>query len=1199
MRISIIAALCILSAGVAAGELTLVSVAGSGHPGEQAAGRRVVPVPDALVPRPALPTDSGDVFFVTLARLSAGDTNAYLDAYRWSDGVTTQTTDGEPLLSSDVIVNLPSRSGADTCQFIALAGTGTDPIGNPVLHQPHWRTGDSLAVLTPRQDIYDAVLAPDAPFAAITVFGKAEDSPERWGILLHDLVNDTRTDIAPAAVNGAYTPDISADAQVLVFSSDDDLSGSDNNFLRDIYRYDRVADTYQVVSIRAGDTNQGIEGAFTPAISADGTVIAFSSSDPAFVDGDTNGTRDIFIVSDGVTTRVPHRQPNADATAPRLSEDGRFVAFLSAATNLDDTVDTGITQAWIYDRTNRLLTCASRNAAGAPANQPCEGIALSVNGRYATFLTAATNLAPDLTGVRQAYRFDLGVGYRNLRPNVDPLRLAPPPDTADVAIALTVSDPDDDIVTLWLEAAPDHGALTTRTGDAIASETAYPLSSLPWTYRGDGTTADTFAVTAFDGALSSDPASVCILYASPTTGYLERTSITADGTQGSASLVAYTNNPGIAISADSQSLAFASPAAEFGTRAANDLAADIFSRSAAQSGLELVTTGFADTKSANRCRFAGDGRTIVYYTQDGNRLIRQSIPDGERLLVAALQSAPGSSAAVSHDGSRVACEDSGTIFLYQIDGETVTPTVIGAGSRPALSADGRVLAYEAGANVICYDIDTAQVYHTQTNASRPTLSSTARYLGVLAADWSFVIHDLSNGSAKTVATDAAVPALSADGRTAYFTADDGGVFQAYRWVRDTDTATIISHTPDGQPGDGDCYAGAIAANGRRIHFTSDATDLVANDTNTSRDAFLADFGDAFPLPVTAPDQSLTIVQGQSSTIALAPPESDPRDLVITRHAPPVHGTLSAWDHRIAVAHPTTTVVYTAPPAYLGSDSFQYTLSDGVTTATGTITIEVTRPDLPPEIRLTGSLVIMDGDAQGQITADLVTIVDPDGEAPLPDDITITIESLPAAGILSDADGPLAIDDTIAYTALPLTYTVADAPARYTVTLSATGPDWTAPPATLTIVTGARLQTLNLRSGWQLIAFALDPGTDAVDQLFPARDSAPPVFWSWQNGRYERQTTVTAKHGYWVYNDSDQPPTDVSGTAPDPPAVSLAAGWNLIGPTAVTTLPDALRHGAWAYDRNRRRYRHLLPPQQLQPGAGYWLYVPADTPLPPD
>src|SRR5262249_10887083 len=125
----------------------------------------------------------------------------------------------------------------------------------------------------------------------------------------------------------------------------------------------------------------GIAGAkengtsFHPSISADGRFVAFVSSasnlDPA--DGDT--TADVFVrdLQTDTTTLVSRAsgaagaKGNSDSNSPSISADGRFVAFVSFATNLDPRDGDLGGDVFVRDLQTNTTTLVSRagGAAGA------------------------------------------------------------------------------------------------------------------------------------------------------------------------------------------------------------------------------------------------------------------------------------------------------------------------------------------------------------------------------------------------------------------------------------------------------------------------------------------------------------------------------------------------------------------------------------------------------------------------------------------------------------------------------------------------------------------------------------------------------------------------------------------------------------------------------------------------------------------
>ena len=97
--------------------------------------------------------------------------------------------------------------------------------------------------------------------------------------------------------------------------------------------------TTERVSVGPGGA-QGNSGSFIPALSADGRFVAFISTATNLVPGDTNDALDVFVHDrrTGTTRRVSVGpggvQANGGSTRAAISADGRLVAFHSVASNL-------------------------------------------------------------------------------------------------------------------------------------------------------------------------------------------------------------------------------------------------------------------------------------------------------------------------------------------------------------------------------------------------------------------------------------------------------------------------------------------------------------------------------------------------------------------------------------------------------------------------------------------------------------------------------------------------------------------------------------------------------------------------------------------------------------------------------------------------------------------------------------------------
>jgi hypothetical protein len=128
-------------------------------------------------------------------------------------------------------------------------------------------------------------------------------------------------------------------------------------------------------------------------ISADGRYVAFFSRATNLVPGDTNGVDDIFVRDRvaNTTTRVSVSSAGAQAINghsiyPDISNDGRFVAFESKATNLITSDLNGtFSDIFVHDRSTGITSIASITSFGQQVAQDNYQPSISSDGRYVSF----------------------------------------------------------------------------------------------------------------------------------------------------------------------------------------------------------------------------------------------------------------------------------------------------------------------------------------------------------------------------------------------------------------------------------------------------------------------------------------------------------------------------------------------------------------------------------------------------------------------------------------------------------------------------------------------------------------------------------------------------------------------------------------------------------------------------------------------
>jgi probable HAF family extracellular repeat protein len=187
---------------------------------------------------------------------------------------------------------------------------------------------------------------------------------------------------------------------VVFVSVASNLVPGDTNGKADIFLRNRQSGTIQRISVSTAGV-QANEASAAPEISADGRFVVYHSNASNLVYGDTNGTTDVFIWDrlSSSTSRVSvgstGGQANGPSTAPSLSNDGRYIAFTSTATNLVGGDTNGAADIFLRDRSLGTTVRASLNSIGQQANGNSSTARISANGRYVAFRTSATNIVDD------------------------------------------------------------------------------------------------------------------------------------------------------------------------------------------------------------------------------------------------------------------------------------------------------------------------------------------------------------------------------------------------------------------------------------------------------------------------------------------------------------------------------------------------------------------------------------------------------------------------------------------------------------------------------------------------------------------------------------------------------------------------------------------------------------------------------------
>ena len=189
---------------------------------------------------------------------------------------------------------------------------------------------------------------------------------------------------------------VSADGRFVAFQGGWTGFGSENNNAIDVFVKDMVTGvvTNEHKSISDGF---GGSGAGRPVISADGLSLAFVSSSQLLSPTSTPSNT-VYVASttsgaiEAVSTNLLGQFGDVGGDYPDLSADGRYVVFESRSTNLAPGGNVTFEDIYLKDRGTGALTRISTSLTGGDGNGESRYAKISADGRYVVFQSAASNL---------------------------------------------------------------------------------------------------------------------------------------------------------------------------------------------------------------------------------------------------------------------------------------------------------------------------------------------------------------------------------------------------------------------------------------------------------------------------------------------------------------------------------------------------------------------------------------------------------------------------------------------------------------------------------------------------------------------------------------------------------------------------------------------------------------------------------------
>lgn len=783
-------------------------------------------------------------------------------------------------------------------------------------------------------------------------------------------ITNNRSGSGPAAGRSEDVA-ISADGQVIAFlSTAPDLVSNDDNSGADVFVHDVGSRRTELASVSRTGFSSG-QTVSSPTLSADGRVLAFVSRATDLTEATlTSSSSNVFVrlLAEQRTVLVSRSVAaltdggNGDSLGPVLSADGAVVAFTSSATDLVDSIAPPGPQVFVTRRDTVPVTSL---VSVLPAG-PNRDVAFSVAdvALASTGLTVAFALAlpdgstfDDGDTVVAMFRRDLapestvtGVGFRPDNTNAALPRLS----ANGGAVTMVFGQPGgvDGVVHRVLDVGFDEGRVTARVA---RSTPANGVSESQPSVSADGRfVAFVSASSDLSGAQDRFVNDIYVLdratgtvalVSQPGDGTFANQSSSAPQLSADGSIVAFssmaTNLTGVLddnrgddifvrrldgspvrlisgidgfagnlpsrehhLAADGRSIAWVSVASNLTSPLTNDDNADIFLRPLSGDGvpgpIELITLNFTGRGSGNdashRPQLSADGDVVVY-TSEASNLVTD-LPDNGTNVFARLRSAQRTvlvsgdrngiaaglcgRAVVSADGGTVAFESFARnivpdrrddnngldVFVRSLrgNGPTVLASVTwednAAGERgsdmPLLSADGGVIVFRTAATTLV----RREVPHPGRDhlIRRDLEQKTSTVLGG-------IVSDFENLQAS----------LSADGEVvAFASVEDEGVAvddtndapDVFVWQRDR-PLTCLSVEPSGsRTASGRSVWPALASNGHTVALVSDAADLVGLDGNGEMDLFVVGLGGEEDGPQPPPVQGCASVDGAGWLVPL-------------------------------------------------------------------------------------------------------------------------------------------------------------------------------------------------------------------------------------------------------------------------------------------------------------------------------------------
>jgi len=656
---------------------------------------------------------------------------------------------------------------------------------------------------------------------------------------------------------------ISKDGRYVLFASTaNNLTlTNNNNFVLpcrfNVYLRDNVANTTTLVSVNQSGTGGGNNDSFPTGLSTNGQFALFESGASDLVTNTTNNANNIFVrdVVKGVTTLVSVSaaggNSNGTSRGSVMTPDGRYIAFVSTATNLVANDTNGIADVFVRDLQAGTTTLVSVGAHTNASPLIPSGISITSSespeitpdGRSVVFYSTATNLVPGVTTSGEIYVRDL-VGGNTIWASTNARAIFNSTIGGTNVVSCNYSISDDgqfvgfEVCTNLANGASSHGIIlrySTATGLTDIINTNAFVAQLSVELIHDLSLTPDGRFVAFVAGSSATNSIYCWDALSGTS------TLVSVSTDNSTPANGVSDSP--VISANGQFVAFTST----GTNLVNNSLAGschVYVRDLLGGVTQLLD---ADT---NGVGVGVDGTTVPAMSADGSVVAFDSanlLPDNRHLV---------------HDVFTRNVPSAVTSLISAANPAlpSQTPDGISGFSTFSVSSNGQFVAFYSDAdNLVAGD----------TNGYRDV------FVRDLVAGTNYLVSVSTNGaSGDSMSFD---PAISGDGRYIAFTssadnlvAGDANKSQDI-FVRDLQSGTtmLVSVSTNGfNTGNSNSFSPVISSDGRYVLFHSTASNLAAGSFtfgNGSDNLFFRDLqtGTTYPLTTSGVSSAAMTPDGQS------------------------------------------------------------------------------------------------------------------------------------------------------------------------------------------------------------------------------------------------------------------------------------------------------------------------------------------------